>query len=318
MSFALSGPVLDAMMPMHVCISANGAITHWGPTIAKLFPAGVPKGFFTLFDIRRPGIADMTGFARCVGQRLHLGLRGQAMTLRGIAMPMDGGGYLLNLSFGVSIMDAILQYDLNESDFAATDLTMEVLYVVEAKTAVMEELGQLNLRLQGAKFEAEEWALTDTLTGLRNRRALDMTMTQMIAAGQTFALMHIDLDFFKAVNDSLGHAAGDYVLTEVARILSEETRTGDMVTRVGGDEFVLILPGMPEPALIQSTAQRIIHRLNEPMEFGGKTCRISASIGMTLSTLYDPPEPERMLSDADQALYASKHGGRGQARLVPV
>jgi diguanylate cyclase (GGDEF)-like protein len=179
----------------------------------------------------------------------------------------------------------------------------------------MEELRQLNLRLHGAKAAAEEQALTDTLTGLRNRRALDHALAQTIEREIPFGLMHIDLDFFKTVNDTLGHAAGDHVLRQVARVLVDETRTGDTVARVGGDEFTVLLPRQTDPARLLTIANRIIAKLKQPMDFEGNPCRISASIGMTISTLYPAPLPEQMISDADLALYAGKHAGRGVARL---
>lgn len=149
-------------------------------------------------------------------------------------VPTLDGGAFLNLSFGIGVAEAVRRHALTVEDFAATDLTVEMLYLVEAKTAVMDELRNLNRRLQGAKVAAEEQALTDQLTGLRNRRALDLQMKALIRLGASFGLMHIDLDFFKQVNDTLGHAAGDHVLREVARVLTQETRATDMAARVGG------------------------------------------------------------------------------------
>ncbi|MDH2328413.1 GGDEF domain-containing protein [Cereibacter sp. SYSU M97828] len=315
MRFDFPGEALDLLMPMHLAVSHDGQVLHAGPTLAKLFPEH-PEGrrFFDLFAVRRPGgIGTMAALPH--GQRLHLGVAGSPVTLRGAAMPMCGG-LILNLSFGIGLLEAIRHYGLTDSDFAATDLTMEMLYVVEAKSAVMEELGQLNLRLQGAKSEAEEQALTDTLTGLRNRRGLDAALSGLIAADQPFSLLHMDLDFFKQVNDMYGHATGDEVLRRVARILSEETRRGDTVTRIGGDEFVVVLPGLGECDLPEGIARRIVARMNEPIDVDGRICRISISIGVTSSALYDRPDPEIMLNDADQALYASKHGGRSQVRRV--
>jgi diguanylate cyclase (GGDEF)-like protein len=207
---------------------------------------------------------------------------------------------------------------LTDADFAATDLAMELLYLVEAKTAVTEELRQLNLRLQGARDAAEEQALTDTLTGLRNRRALDFAMSHLIDQHIPFGLMHIDLDYFKAVNDTLGHAAGDHVLREVAKTLMAETRSGDTVARVGGDEFVVLFKTLTEPDMLHGIAERVVMRLSEPMLFEGKICRISASIGITISTNYTIPLADRMLSDADEALYASKNAGRGQAQMFQM
>jgi diguanylate cyclase (GGDEF)-like protein len=140
-------------------------------------------------------------------------------------------------------------------------------------------------------------------------------MANLIEHHIPFGLMHIDLDYFKAVNDTLGHAAGDHVLRQVAQSLLLETRSGDTVARVGGDEFVILFNGLTEPESLSRIANRVVERLSEPSDFQGEVCRISASIGITISTDYLPPEAEQMLSDADTALYASKNAGRGQAQL---
>ena len=133
-----------------------------------------------------------------------------------------------------------------------------MLYLIEAKSAAMTESRKLNTRLQGAKIAAEEQAYTDTLTGLKNRRAMDHVLSKFIDVGEKFGLMQVDLDFFKAVNDTMGHAAGDHVLLEVAKILVEETRNDDLVARVGGDEFVLLFHKLTDLEQLNDIANRII------------------------------------------------------------
>jgi diguanylate cyclase (GGDEF)-like protein len=313
----LSTAALDRFMPMHMCVSDDGQVLSFGPTLRRLSPDRDWGGgqFFDLFEVRRPaGIGRIDDLFSFAGKRLYIARRNEDWPgMRGIAQPLaDGGGLLINLSFGVTTLDAVRAHKLTQRDFAVTDLAVELLFLVEAKTALMEELRALNERITGAKVVAEEEAQTDTLTGLRNRRALDAALQGLIGAGTNFALMHLDLDYFKAVNDTLGHAAGDNVLCMVAEVLRLETRVGDTVARVGGDEFVLVLPGLSSIPSLETIATRIIRGLSKPVTFNGQTARISASIGMTISTLYDRPSPSEMLADADRALYASKRGGRGR------
>jgi diguanylate cyclase (GGDEF)-like protein len=317
----LGRTALDRLMPMHLCLAPDGRIEAAGPTARKLVRTGglIGRPFFGILQVRRPaGVLDMAGLRARAGERLRLTLAEPPGTaLRGVALPMtDGARMLVNLSFGIALAEAVQDHALTDSDFAPTDLAMELLYLVEAKTLVTGELLRLTERLQGARAAAEEQALTDALTGLRNRRAMEQALAALIAAGRPFALMHLDLDWFKQVNDTHGHAAGDHVLVEVARVLRAATRAGDTIARVGGDEFVLLLPGLLDRATLEAIARRIVAQLSRPIPFGEKECRISASIGMVLSTAYAAPEPDRMLSDADRALYDSKRGGRGRVTMA--
>ncbi|WP_235851884.1 GGDEF domain-containing protein [Litorivita pollutaquae] len=306
---------MDIFCPMHIFVSASGHIDHVGPTMLKLRPkeAFLGKRFFEVFDLCRPSTAaTMEGLKALHGRKLHLQLRDAPRTdLKGVLVPrMRGDGIAINLSFGISIVDALAEYPLTSRDFAITDPTIEMLYLIEAKSAAMEASRSLNQRLQGAMIAAEEQAYTDTLTGLKNRRAMDHILGRLIEGEKSFALMHLDLDFFKAVNDTMGHAAGDTVLQKVARILVEETRDVDTVARVGGDEFVLIFNRLTERDELEEIARRMISRLEEPVPHDGQICRISGSIGTVISTDYEALDAVRLLSDADIALYASKHKGR--------
>lgn len=308
---------LDALCPMHLRIDADGVIRHAGPTLRKLFPdrAVVGQAFADLFEITRPrGAATLAALLRAPGGKLHLHPHvTPGIAFKGVAAPL-GDGALVNLSFGISVLDAVRAFNLTDTDFAATDMTIEMLYLVEAKSAAMEASRKLNLRLKGAMIAAEEQAFTDTLTGLKNRRAMDYVIARLIEQGRDFALMAVDLDYFKTVNDTLGHAAGDHVLQEVARILVDATRERDTAARVGGDEFVLIFPGLSDKSRLSRVARRLIAQLSRPIPYQGRECRISASMGTTLSASYARPDAETMLADADAALYASK--GKGRARHV--
>lgn len=308
--------VMDVLCPMHLALDQTGHIAHVGPTLAKLKPDTLLPGqrFLEVFELRRPrAVTDMAYLCAHAGTKLHLRFRsGPKTAMKGVLVPVpdEGGGMIVNLSFGISIMDAVRDFALTGADFAATDLAIEMLYLVEAKTAAMAATRKLNQKLNCARIAAEEQAFTDTLTGLKNRRALNHVLARSVAGPDRFALIHLDLDFFKAVNDGMGHAAGDHVLQQVAKVLVEETRAGDTVARVGGDEFTLLLVGRLNRKRLSDISERIVTRLETPIAFDGANCRISASIGITLSEDYEQPDALRMQEDADIALYASKNRGR--------
>jgi len=313
--------VLDTLCPMHALIDATGHIHHAGPALCKLRPARRLDGqrLLEVMELRRPRAdGHMAGLLDLARQKLHFALRDPPRTeLKGVLVPLGDafglpGGAVVNLSFGISIVDAVREYALTGADFAATDLAVELLYLVEAKSAAMDELRRLNLRLDGARAQAEQAAHTDKLTGLRNRRALEPVLDDAVRSGQPFALLHLDLDWFKAVNDGFGHAAGDRVLQAVAERLTEGTRDHDTQVRVGGDEFLLVLSRAGGRDAIARLARRLIEAIERPVVHDGRELRVSASIGACLSVDYDPVDTTRMMQDADAALYAAKAAGRGR------
>lgn len=312
------GP-LGRLMPMCLRVDAGGTIVAIGPTLAKVAgPAAlIGASFQAQFCVKRPRkvdtIAQLAGGDGKVQLALHAA---PDQLLRGVAVPCDDGGVLINLSFGIGLGEAVARHNLRLGDFAPTDLAIEMLYLQEANAAVTGELHNLTHRLEAARMAAEDRSFTDPLTGLRNRRALDQALDMLVAAGRPFALFHLDLDYFKAVNDSLGHAAGDYVLQQVARLLRDETRQTDTIARVGGDEFVVVLDNLTDKARLAAIGERLIQAIEKPLKFDNHECRISGSIGVIRSTDMPLPTPEALMAAADAALYASKDAGRGCLRFA--
>lgn len=314
---ALTTEALSQLMPMFLWITETGLIRGAGLTLQKVTGAPlVGRSFEEVFRVKRPRGAGPTEFAFGPGQRVQLDFAGGVhRCLRGTAVPLAGGqGALLNLSFGIAVAEAVREHDLNDGDFAPTDLAVEMLYLIEAKAAVAKENRALNQRLQDARDLAEAAALTDSLTGLGNRRAMERALSEAAGDRRPFSLLHMDLDHFKAVNDTYGHAAGDQVLRELATRLLGLIRQGDSFARIGGDEFVIILPDLVDQALLIALAERLLTAASDPVVHDGCPCRVSLSIGA--ATSLDFPDPAEMLEAADRALYASKHAGRAWFTLA--
>jgi diguanylate cyclase (GGDEF)-like protein/PAS domain S-box-containing protein len=161
-------------------------------------------------------------------------------------------------------------------------------------------------------------ATHDALTGLLNRRGIESSLTDLFShsslkrLGES-AILRIDLDYFKQVNDTFGHEAGDLVLSHVARILEDSVRRTDIVGRHGGDEFLAVLVGVETLAKAQQIAASMIERINQPIDLGsGNFAHVSASIGIALPT--GPADTaEMVLRRADSAMYEAKEKGRSQA-----
>jgi len=158
----------------------------------------------------------------------------------------------------------------------------------------------------------ETAAITDPLTELGNRRALDMQVRNLREAAKpddVFGLLHLDLDRFKPINDVFGHAAGDYILRKVAETLRQSVKKTDFVARVGGDEFVVVLGAPCSADDASKVATRIIEACQRPLEWDGKPLLYGASVGIAMGTA---DQLHSMINDADIALYEAKNSGRNR------
>lgn len=169
-----------------------------------------------------------------------------------------------------------------------------------------------------AEDEASRLAKYDSLTGLSNRhrmaQRIDSTLNAFRSAKRNCAIMMLDLDRFKQVNDTLGHAAGDELLRQVAQRLSRVIDGGCEIGRLGGDEFQVMLPDMDDRGKLGEIAKKIIEMLSQPYSVEEGRASIGASVGIAISP-HDGLTREEVTRSADLALYAAKGGGRGQFRF---
>jgi diguanylate cyclase (GGDEF)-like protein len=180
-------------------------------------------------------------------------------------------------------------------------------------------------RLVGTFTDITEWASArerlrqaawhDTLTGLPNRtRFLELLAQASSAAcssGREYAVLFVDLDGFKSVNDRFGHPVGDQLLVAAARRLESVLRSGDTVARLGGDEFVILLPDLDDARLAHDVAERIGVALEAPFAVGGAPLHMTTSIGIAFSGV-GGNRPDDLIRDADTAMYRAKALGRGR------
>jgi diguanylate cyclase (GGDEF)-like protein len=170
------------------------------------------------------------------------------------------------------------------------------------------------LERRRAEEGLQQLALHDLLTGLPNRvlfrDQLDRAARTANRSGQYGALLLIDIDHFKDVNDTLGHAAGDQLLSKVAQRMRDCTRREEPPARLGGDEFGIVLTGLTSPDGAATVAEKLVSVLNEPVSLAGHDIHIGASVGITIFPV-DGGDPDNLLRNADLALYRAKAQGRG-------
>jgi diguanylate cyclase (GGDEF)-like protein/PAS domain S-box-containing protein len=171
---------------------------------------------------------------------------------------------------------------------------------------------------KAAEEQLQRQARFDSLTQLPNRamfmERLEHALTRSQRSGEQVGVLFIDLDGFKAVNDTLGHAAGDRLLAEVAARLQLCVRASDTVARLGGDEFTVLIDGLPDPDLAANVARRMIAAVSQPYDLDGVPAHVGASIGISSG---GPPttDPARLMLEADTALYQAKARGKRQSVL---
>lgn len=309
---------LNCLCPMHVIVDTNGRILHCGTTLSKVVERAVTgRSFFEVFNLVKPRLVGSSdAFEELDGQSIVVDLaQEKAPQLKGLCARV-GDIHVVDFSFGISVVEAVKLYGLTASDFSPTDQTMGMLYLFEAKSLALEEFKRLSSRLEGAKRVAEVEAHTDALTGLLNRRGLENALREALNRRDEFAVMQLDLDHFKAVNDGLGHAAGDEVLVHVGQILQKETRKHDLLCRNGGDEFTVVLTNISKRKVAEEIGNRIVAEIKKPMTLRSGSCRVSASLGTVLSGSRNASNVSDLLQEADKALYASKAAGRGRQTLV--
>lgn len=209
--------------------------------------------------------------------------------------------------------------DLAQSFLAMNEAVKQKIAQINEINATLEEkVAQRTHELRLANHELTKLATHDALTGLPNRQLLSDRLAQALAVARRdrthLALMFIDLDEFKPVNDSYGHAIGDELLIRVAGRIHACIRESDTVSRIGGDEFIVLLPTVEEAHGVRDVAEKIRASLSQPFELAGLSLRISSSIGVALYPEHGADE-SALFKNADDAMYEAKKNGRNRVML---
>ena len=171
--------------------------------------------------------------------------------------------------------------------------------------AVIHDVATLHTHLDRATAQAE----TDALTGLGNRVRLSRRMQALLVGARPFALLFLDLERFKQLNDEHGHEAGDEALRIVGRRLRSQVREGDLAVRLGGDEFVLLLDGLDDAEQLRQRALSVTHSLTRSLRVGDTAGTVGVNIGGAISPRHGTSAPA-LLAAADRAMYLAKQTGQ--------
>ncbi len=296
----------------------------WGTLALALFardgslPVGVSPGEQFLIQLEGVVVIGLYAFG---GSYLLLGLVNRLLPLRVSASGERIGLNIAEHGATSSLFDLISQmhHQARSGDFSRpveVEAETEADQIATFYNAVLEKFNLETSRRQMAMQKLSQLAHYDTLTGLPNRRAFFEAVKHVLEKSrrhdQTAALLYFDLDGFKQVNDDFGHEAGDQVLKEVARWISTCLRETDVFARLGGDEFALVLEQLADPEKdVRTVADKVIECIGGPYELGDSTASIGISIGIVLFRGIQGETPNRLIQQADQAMYAAKLAGKG-------
>ena len=310
---------VDLLFPLHVMLSPGGEIVGVGPTMARVLPAlTLNSDFLEVFTLEKPRrLKTLDDVREMLGRKLIISARlpsGTALQFRCVACEIkDSDNLLIDYSFGENLSEVIKQFHLTTSDFRPNDLSIDMLFMLESQKALLEDSRALAAALSDAKESAETAANIDLVTGIPNRRAFNRHLKELASgpAGEDeHALVHVDLDKFKAVNDTFGHAAGDRILQHAADCLSQAAGPRDLAARIGGDEFAMVLHKPPPNNEIERDLLDVLAKLSSPVRYGEHLCHVSASFGVARFLPPQADPPDQPLVEADIALYEAKEKGK--------
>jgi len=331
--FALNPCLLDAAFPFHIVLDRNLSIIQAGTSIQRLHQdVMVGSSLAALFDVATPKISGSFHEFVCRPKSLFLlrSLTKPGLVLRGQVLHDSEADCLIFVgSPWLTQTSAFASLGLTLIDFAASDAVVDYVLLLQNQSSSLTQAEELAEQLHQTAQQLKHQAFHDTLTGLPNRAMLldhlQRGLEPVAGRPRHVAVLMLDLDGFKAVNDSYGHSAGDAVLGIIASRLRTVSSEDDMVARFGGDEFAFVL----EPRGLQTdvdaataleVANRVLTVLAEPIQLPSCpaiTVPLSASIG--IAHAHGTESAEDILRNADLAMYSAKANGKSRyERYAPA
>lgn len=293
------------------------------PLTPAFYAAGGIAAVLTLWAL---GLAMRAGRSRSV---LHIWLAVALLAFFGdvVASLMSTGRYSMSWYGGrvesmvaAGVLLLVFLAGINRLYFKLGETVGDLYAANRQLAALIGEKDTLLAELQRREDEIRQLAYYDLVTELPNRRMLMDRLSHDLARGSrqghSTAVLFLDLDKFKAVNDQFGHESGDALLREVGTRLSQCVRSSDTVSRLGGDEFVIVLAQIAHPDDAVSAAEKVIQALSEPVTIAGQQLRVTTSIGIAIAPPNSWQDAAAVLARADLAMYNAKKAGRNCFRFV--
>lgn len=305
------------------CFAVSLRVFNGSPQRRERFVVliAITLGLAYYFGLAHPDIALRIGTVSIVFAIL-LGSSARAIYRRGQAIStinhVTGGLFALGtvlMAYRAGVY--LFQPPPATSIFVATPLQV-LTYGMGGLLPVVSTVGFLLMCTERSQMELSQAARLDYLTGICNRRAIDDLASRAIAAarrhGMPLAMMIVDVDHFKRINDELGHEAGDQALVETVKRIREGLRTEDLVGRLGGEEFIAVMPNTDGPSAL-AAAERVRSAFGQsPMAIAGASMPVTVSVGVALLQAEDR-QFSTLLRRADRAMYAAKAAGRNRVML---
>ncbi|MBC7736888.1 MAG: EAL domain-containing protein [Candidatus Saccharibacteria bacterium] len=316
----MSPDILRQILPFYVLVDDESVVRSVGSALFKLAGDLLGRPVFEVLRIVKPRRLDpQRALKDGFGERLTVEIPGLfgggSSRLFGSAFPVNCAGLpgvLIAMTPGVNARSFVQDWGLKLSDFGPADGSADILPLLALQADMLEDSKMKSARLSTARDSAERLANHDVLTGLPNRRALMTHLTEALAGGPV-AGAHVDLDKFKEINDTYGHAAGDAALRHAAAAMQEVFGDGALCGRLGGDEFVGLLPGTWTDNDLIDLADRVIARICRPFRIKEEAVMVGASVGLATAAPQDGMTADSILHNADLALYEVKRAGRMNA-----